>query len=172
MVTSLCLLYILYVFYFTFHFYECCLWLWLISFQIILVFFIPIHYIFKMFFIFGCTGLFVTYGRQGLLSTCSARASHSNAFSCYRVWALCLCTVVVTPELWKTELWPTGFVAPRNNECVGPDLHIDFPMWELPGWGMEPLCPVLITRWILYLWARREAPKLVPWHVSWNQWTE
>ena len=109
--TSLCLLYILYVFILLFIFMSC-LWLWLISFQIILVFFIPIHYIFKMFFIFGCTGLFVTYGRQGLLSTCSARASHSNAFSCYRVWALCLCTVVVTPKLWNTELWPTGLVSP------------------------------------------------------------
>ena len=72
-----------------------------------------------MFFIFGCTGslllqgLFATCGKQGLLSTCSARTSHSNAFSCHSVWALCLCTVVVTPELWNMELWPTGLVSPR-----------------------------------------------------------
>ena len=73
-----------------------------------------------MFFIFGCTGslllqgLFATCGKQGLLSTCSARTSHSNAFSCHSVWALCLCTVVVTPELWNMELWPTGLVSPRH----------------------------------------------------------
>ena len=79
----------------------------------------PIHYIFKMYFLFGCTGslllqrLFVTCGRQGLLSTCSAQTSHSNAFSCYSVLALCLCTVVVTPKLWTTELWPTSLVAPK-----------------------------------------------------------
>ena len=99
--------------------------------------------------------LFTTCGKQGWLSTCSGQTSHFNAFSCYSVWALSLCSVVVTPELWNTKLWPTGLVAPRYARR-----------------GMEPLCPALITRWILYLWARREAPKLVPWHVSWNQWTE
>ena len=79
----------------------------------------PIHYIFKMFFLFGCTrslllqGLFAACGRQGLLSTCSAQTSHSHAFSCYSVLVLCLCTVVVTPKLWNTELWPTGLGAPK-----------------------------------------------------------
>ena len=113
-------------------------------------------------FIFGCTGslllqgLFATCGRQGLVSTCSAQTSHSNAFSCYSVLSLCLCTVVVTPKLWNTELWPTGLGAPK--------VWGNFPDEE---WNS---C-ALITRWILYLWARREAPKLVPWHVSWNQWT-
>ena len=72
-----------------------------------------------MFLIFGCIGslllqgLFATCGRQGLLSTCSAQTSHSNAFSCYSALALCLCTVVVTPKLWTTELWPRGLVVPR-----------------------------------------------------------
>ena len=74
---------------------------------------------FYMYFIFGCTGSLLLRGFLLLVaskgySTCSARTSHSNAFSCHSVWALYLCTVVVTPELWNMELWPTGLVSPRH----------------------------------------------------------
>ena len=43
-------------------------------------------------FIFGCAGssllqeLFSSCGEQGLLSSCSALASHYGSFSCWRAW--------------------------------------------------------------------------------------
>ena len=41
-----------------------------------------------IFFIFGYARCFSSYGKQGLLSDCSARASHCGDFSCCRAQAL------------------------------------------------------------------------------------
>ena len=62
--------------------------------------------LFICFKIFACTrssllsGLFYSWGKQRLLSSCGAQASHCGGFSCCRAWALgCMGSVVVVHRL-------------------------------------------------------------------------
>ena len=57
----------------------------------------PLHvvvFFFNYLFIFHCSGsllllgLFSSWDKQGLLSSCSAQASHYSGFSCHGVWTL------------------------------------------------------------------------------------
>ena len=50
-----------------------------------------LNFIYLFTFIFGCAGsslLLFSCGEQGLLSSCSSKASHCGGFSCHGAWAL------------------------------------------------------------------------------------
>ena len=81
---------------------------------------------FKQLFIFACTrssllsGLFYSWGEQGLLSSCGAQASHCGGFSCGRAWAL----------------------EHRLSSCVW--AYLPHGLWNLPGPGIKPVSPTLV----------------------------
>ena len=63
-------------------------------------------------FLFGCAksllllGHFSSCGKQGLLSSCGARASHCSGFSCCRAWAQGVwASVVAAPGLSSCSSW-------------------------------------------------------------------
>ena len=64
-------------------------------------------------FIFDCAGssspheLFSSFGKQGLLSSCNAQASHCGGFSCCRAWALEL-VGFRSYSTWAQQLWLPG----------------------------------------------------------------
>ena len=103
-------------------------------------------------FIFGCAGssllygLVCSWGKRGLLSTCSARASRCGGFSCCRAWALgtqdsvaaagglgsCSSQALEPHTQW---LWHTGLVTLR---------HMEF------SWTRDQTCVSCVGRQILY----------------------
>ena len=70
-------------------------------------------------------GTFSSCGEQGLLSGCSAQASHCGAFSCCREQAL----------------------EPRFRNC-GSRAQLLRGMWDLSGPGIEPVTPALVGRFL------------------------
>lgn len=100
-------------------------------------------------FIFGCAksllllGLFSVCGKQGLLSSCGARASHHSGFSCCRAWAQGVWALVVAaPRLSSCRSWAPGH---RLTSC-GTWVQLLCGMWELPGSGIEPASLALASR--------------------------
>ena len=86
----------------------------------------------SMYFIFGCTGFhccvwaFWSCREGGLLSSCSAQASHCSGFFCYGAQALCAWPAVAaacgfsscSARLWSrgSAAWHVGLVAPQHVE--------------------------------------------------------
>ena len=100
-------------------------------------------------FIFGCAksllllGLFSVCGKQGLLSSCGARASHRSGFSCCRAWAQGgWASVVAAPGLSSCCSWAPGH---RLTSC-GTWVQLLCGMWGLPGSGIEPASLALAGR--------------------------
>ena len=104
-------------------------------------------------FIFGCAGSSLLLGvfsccdEQGLLSSCSAGASHCGGFSCCRVQALGhmgFSRLQFLASRAQVQCsWYTGFVAPQHMES---SLTRDWTLVSCFG------------RQILNHWATREAP--------------
>ena len=68
---------------------------------------------------------FSSCGEQGLLSSCSAQASHYCGFSCWRAWGL-------GHGLSSRSAWAKLLCS----------------MWDLPRTGMEPKSPALAGRFL------------------------
>ena len=83
-----------------------------------------LNYLFIYLYMLGlCCGVqaFSSWGEQGLLSGCSAWASHCGGLSFYRA----------------QSLWSLGF-----RKC-STQTQLPCGTWNLPGPGMEPVSPVL-----------------------------
>ena len=118
---------------------------------------------FKSLFIFGCAGcfllcrLFSSYKEWGLLSNCSAQASHCSGFSCCWAWVLghagMQSRVACDSRLVAHKLDSTGSI-----RCRRAWLLCD--MWNLPGSGVKSMSPTLAGRFFT-----TEPPEkpLLPW---------
>ena len=88
----------------------------------------------------GCLWAFSACGKQGLLSSCAAQASHCSGFSCCRAWVLGMQASVVAARGLST----CGTQAPElrlSNRGFGALLPLG--MWNLPKPGVEPMSPAL-----------------------------
>ena len=100
-------------------------------------------------FLFGCAksllllGHFSSCGKQGLLSSCGARASHRSGFSCCRAWAQGVwASVVAAPGLSSCSSWALEH---RLTSC-GTWVQLLCRMWQLPRSGIEPASLALASR--------------------------
>ena len=101
-------------------------------------------FIFKKFylFIYDCGGslllsrFFSSCSKQGLLSSCDARASHCSGFSCCGAWALG-CVGLSSCGSQSLEH--------RLNSCSA-WASLLCSMWDLPGPGIEHMPPALAGR--------------------------
>ena len=104
-------------------------------------------YLFSIVRVFSAARAFSRRGKQELLCSCSARASHFGGFSCCRAWALghvdfgsCGTRAL---ELRFRSCWCMGLVASQ---------HVPFPPTR------DRIRVSSIGRQILQHWATREAP--------------
>ena len=95
---------------------------------------------------------FSTCSQQGLLSSCSTRASHCGGFSCFGgrdldMWASVVAALhasTLDSRVWAQQLWCTALVAPRAVEssrtrdrthvpCLGRQILIPCTTREVPA---------------------------------------
>ena len=115
-----------------------------------------------------CAWTFSNCGERGLLPSCGAQASLRGGFSCCRGRALgARASAVAAHGLSSCSLRALGRVG--FSRC-GTQASLLCGMWNLPGPGIEPLCPALAVRFLSTVPPGKSFTRLLN-IEAWDVWT-